>query len=103
MSGRSFGHWFPLANALESAPPSSGVFQIKIPVGLISYPTGKSAMIYYAASENLQKDLGEFARQHVGREWRARYMELPTELANALLETILEAFESRFGEKPRFP
>jgi len=48
-----FSDWFALDDAHEHAPNQSGLFQVKIREGLLTYPHGKTAMYYYGYAEDL--------------------------------------------------
>jgi len=103
MAETTFGRWIQLAEAATAAPRQPGVFQIKVPAGLLEYPSGKSAMVYYAAASDLRSDIGDFADAHAGEDWLCRHMVAPIELSKALIGTLLESFTTRFGGAPRLP
>ena len=102
-----FVSWYPLATAGEHAPPRAGVFQIRVASGLLDYPTGKSAMIYYACAPDLAAAVREFSASHTGRDWLCRHSDemSPAELAHPerVLSNLLDQFERRFGSPPTLP
>jgi hypothetical protein len=103
-----FGRWFPLDQAAAHAPAGPGVFQVRLAHGLISYPTGRSAMIHYGASADLRQSVAELARAHVGREWLCRFADpdsAPAAAAapDAMLAQLVDAFRRRFGAPPGIP
>ena len=103
MSATAFGRWLPLAEASASAPADAGIFQIKIPAGLIDYPRGKSAMIHYQLADDLAAAIAAFAAKHPERDWLCRTFVGPIELSRALLARLLEGFVSRVGQPPSLP
>jgi hypothetical protein len=103
----SFGRWYPLDQAEAHAPAGPGVYQVRLASGLITYPTGRSAMIQYGAAADLRAALTELAREHEGREWLCRFADLAGAGAaagpDAMLAELLSAFRRRFGAPPGFP
>lgn len=59
-----YSDWLPLKDAVPSLPPEAGIFQVKLKRGLLKYPSGRSAMLYYGYAENLQEG-GRHFRQRV--------------------------------------
>jgi|SRR6266545_2365512 len=103
-----FGRWYPLDDAAAHAPDGPGVLQIRLAHGLLAYPTGRSAMIHYAAAADLRRHAAELASAHAGREWLCRFAEPapsadPATAADAMLSELLAAFRRRFGAPPGFP
>lgn len=104
----NFCPWYPLALVHAHTPPAPGVFQVRIPRGLIDYPGGKSAMIHYDRADDLHRAAQLFAQAHPGTDWlcrhsvamSAREQHLGLEAAFALL---MEGFVRRFGARPRLP
>jgi hypothetical protein len=100
-----FCPWYPLDEATQRAPRQPGVYQVKVPAGLLDYPGGKSAMIHYGAGPDLAAALGAFASQHPGSGWLARHQADGRAAASpgALLAELLGQFERRFGSAPSLP
>jgi len=103
MNELAFGRWTPLLEAKTGAPTSPGVFQVKIVDGLLDYPSGKSAMIHYDVGSNLREAIAAFADGHPPNDWVVRHVELAFDDATFLAKRLVDAFETRFGEKPRIP
>ncbi len=66
----NFGPWSPLHAA--SLPPGPGVLQVRREHGLVVYPRGKSAMVCYAAAEDLQAAARALAAAHPEAAWLVR-------------------------------
>lgn len=102
-----FGRWIPLDQAAAQAPPGAGVYQVKLARGLVSYPTGKSAMIHYGAAPDLCREMAELAAAHTGREWMCRFGEglTPREVAapDGIVQELVDRFRRRFGAPPTWP
>lgn len=100
-----FGRWHPLERAAEHAPAGPAVYQIRVAVGLIDYPRGKSAMIHYGAGSDVGPDIAELAGALGSRPLLCRFSEDMTarELADpgGILRQLLDTFERRFGCPPR--
>lgn len=96
-----FVHWYPLRGAGQHAPTSPGVFQVRIASGLLDYPSGKSAMVHYGRSENLQVELARLAAEHDEVDFLCRHQS--SEQPAVLLEFVLTQFERRFGKAPIWP
>lgn len=104
----SFGRWYPLEEAAANAPAGPGVLQVRLARGLIDYPTGKSAMIHYAAADDLRQASAELARAHPGREWLCRFADSAPGTgaargADAMLTELVTSFRRRFGAPPGLP
>ncbi len=98
----SFGRWLALD---DPAPPGPGLLQARCKAGLIDYPTGKSAMIYYDADdEAVARALARLCERVDNRDsYLVRYA--PPDSSSSPRESIarhLRQFESRFGAPPRF-
>ncbi|MGZ3407564.1 MAG: hypothetical protein ACXVAN_14040 [Polyangia bacterium] len=93
----TFGRWQKLAAA--TVPRRRGVLQARVADGLIDYPTGKSAMVYYDADEDLSRALDRLgAVVPPGADVLIRFAECGDpahELAHKLDE-----FVRRFGRAP---
>jgi hypothetical protein len=80
------------------------VFQVRVKSGLIRYPRGQSAMVYYGASLHLHDAVTAFANRHQGQPLLCRFAEVPIGTDPQLeLERLLERFVRRFGSPPRLP
>jgi hypothetical protein len=98
-----FGRWFPLDQAPAHAPDGPGVYQVRLAQGLLTYPTGRSAMVHYGAAADLRHAVAELARAHAGREWLCRFTEPTPTAPDVLLAELTSAFRRRFGAPPGFP
>lgn len=104
----SFTGWFPLTEdgIDEDAPRGPAAVQVRRAMGLVRYPRGQSAMVYYfyaaddaaAALRNQFQDELETpgARGH-GALW-FRFLE--GERSREALETLYAEFVARFGKAP---
>lgn len=104
----SFGRWYPLDEVAEHAPAGPGVYQVRLAHGLLDYPTGRSAMIHYAAAPDLSIAVAELARTHPGCDWLCRFADGTTapeaaSAPDAMLAQLMSAFLRRFGAPPGFP
>ncbi|HJU24581.1 MAG TPA: hypothetical protein VJ891_18925 [Casimicrobiaceae bacterium] len=98
----SFGRWLALDDA---APEGPGLLQARRKAGLIDYPTGKSAMVYYDADdESVARALGRLQSIVDNRDaYLVRYAPGETTLSpRQSIERHLKQFESRFGALPIF-
>lgn len=99
-----FGRWHALEEAAAEAPTGAGVYQVRIASGLVSYPTGKSAMIHYAAADDVRQEVTALAVRHAGRDWLVRFAEelSPREAADpgGILRDLVASFARRFGAPP---
>lgn len=102
-----FCPWYPIEVGADRAPATPGVLQVKIGSGLLDYPTGKSAMVYYAAARDVRAEVIAFARERARPGWLCRHtIEMSaaeTEDVEALLARLLRDFRARFGSAPRLP
>lgn len=98
-----FGRWYALDEAEDSAPAEPGVFQIRLASGLIEYPTGKSAMIHYAAADDLRAATVAFAAEHAGRDWLCRHSLDVTGDPRPVYDRLVQRFAAQFGGPPRLP
>ncbi len=102
-----FGAWYPLADAARHAPRAPGVFQVRLAEGLLDYPRGKSAMLHYAAADDVAAAALAFAAAHPGAPWWCRHTVEPEALATAearaLADRLVRDFRVRFGEAPALP
>lgn len=102
----NFGIWHELGDARSAAPADPGVLQARAPA-LRPYPTGKSAMIFYGAS-----DADGTLKAYVGEGAGAAALERARTLGASLvrfgataaprdeLARLLRGFTERFGALP---
>jgi hypothetical protein len=98
-----FGRWYPLADAAAQTPAEEGVLQIRIAEGLVDYPTGKSAMVFYAHALDLRAVAVALADQHAKRALWCRHLDLEGERdvdLTAFHAKLLAEFVRRFGRAP---
>ncbi|MFT7625977.1 MAG: hypothetical protein ACI9WU_005169 [Myxococcota bacterium] len=100
---RRFSSWFrTAADGPHDSVPISAVVQVKIVGDLVSYPNGKSAMIWYGATRDLKQCVAdELPRLAASRPdhvvcWRF----LPTPAPEEELAAVLGRFVRRFGSVP---
>jgi hypothetical protein len=97
-----FCPWIALEDTPARVPKAPGVFQVRVKTGLIRYPRGQSAMVYYGASLQLDHDVTAFAHRHIGQPLLCRFAEVPAGTdPQPELERLLERFVRRFGSPPR--
>lgn len=103
----TFGRWYALAEAAAHAPGQPGIFQIRVAKGLLDYPRGKSAMLYYGWADDLGARVTAFAHSHPGADWLCRHtIEMTKHEADNLHQTfeqLVSQFERRFGTPPAPP
>ncbi len=97
----SFGRWIALAHA--AAPAGPGALEARLgegAQGLIEYPSGKSAMVYYDA-DHAEVSSALNRLKTVAKDSKDVFVRFSTE-SNATngLARRLKAFEDRFGAKP---
>ena len=99
-----FCPWYPLCDAAAHVPAGEGVLQVRLEHGLLDYPTGKSAMVWYAHSCDLRAAAQALATAHP-RGYLCRHLEeagAGVDLA-AFHAKVREEFVRRFGAEPQFP
>jgi hypothetical protein len=95
----TFGRWQKLAAA--TLPRRRGVLQARLATGLLDYPTGKSAMVYYDADDDLSQALARLgAAIPPGADVLVRFAECPAPAAE--LRRLLDDFTRRFGAAPEW-
>jgi hypothetical protein len=97
-----FGPWYPLADAGAHAPAAEGVLQIRLAQGLVDYPRGKSAMVYYAHAPDVRAAARAVAAAHTGGDLLCRHLievDGTTDLA-AFCAKLRGEFVRRFGRVP---
>lgn len=97
-----FGPWYPLAEAGEHAPASEGIVQVRLATGLIDYPRGKSAMLWYEHAPDARAAALALATAHASNDLLCRHLiaiEDATDLA-AFCARLMTEFVRRFGTRP---
>ena len=100
-----FGSWYPLAAAGDNAPPSPGVLQLRLAAGLLDYPRGKSAMVWYEHAANVRDAAAVLATRFAGRPFVCRHLieiDGAVDLA-AFYAKLRDDFVRRFGAPPHLP
>jgi hypothetical protein len=100
-----FGPWYALAVAGDLAPEGEGVLQLRLARGLIDYPRGKSAMVWYEHASDLRGAARRLASAHVGQDLVCRHLieiDPAIDLAGFCAK-LREEFARRFGAVPTFP
>jgi hypothetical protein len=101
-----FCPWYSLADAAAHAPAGEGVLQIRIADGLIDYPRGKSAMVWYAHALDVRAAAVALGAGRDARALLCRHVEIEggeaVDLA-AFHAKVMGEFVRRFGAPPRFP
>lgn len=104
-----FSSWYPLTDEgiAEHAPKGPAAIQVRRADGLVDYPSGKSAMVWYGYLEEVEETLREVfadeidepgARGHGPLQFR--YMTGEGALED--LEKVADKFARRFGGSPVF-
>lgn len=99
-----FGDWYPLSNAGDLAPATAGVLQLRLASGLLDYPRGKSAMVWYQHSTDVRTAAVALAGRWPERDLVCRHLievSEPVDLA-AFCAKLREDFVRRFGRAPEF-
>jgi hypothetical protein len=97
-----FGLWYPLGEAGDHAPVSEGVLQLRLASGLIDYPRGKSAMVWYAHAPDTRAAALALAATHDRGDLVCRHLieiDPTTDLA-VFCAKLREDFVRRFGAVP---
>lgn len=104
MEAPRFTDWLPLPEGEREAPQEEGVFQVRVAEGLLRYPNGRSAMVFYGRAGDLRGGVRLFRERLLpGLEWaepelRVRWFAEPD--AAQRMEQLLRRFEQRFGGLP---
>lgn len=98
-----FSRWHRLAQLPNDLPRYAGVFQVRLETGLVDYPSGRSAMVFYGHAEDLKLAITRFSSQHAGMAWLVRYNREAVTSAQARCERLVDDFKSRFGSVPHPP
>jgi hypothetical protein len=101
-----FCPWYPLASGGDHAPAEPGVLQLRLANGLLDYPSGKSAMVWYGVSPDVRATAQELARTHAGSplgplvcRHLIEVQERETDFA-AFCAKLRDEFVRRFGTVP---
>jgi len=95
----TFGRWQKLPAA--TVPRRRGVLQARVADGLVDYPTGKSAMVYYDADDDLSQALMRLgAVVPPGADVLVRFAECADPRAE--LARLVDDFTRRFGSQPEW-
>jgi hypothetical protein len=89
-------------DACEHAPATEGILQVRLASGLLDYPRGKSAMVYYAYAPDVRAAALALAASHVGAPLVCRHLiEVDAEIdLAAFCAKLREDFVRRFGAAP---
>jgi hypothetical protein len=98
-----FGPWHRLQDAPAAAPSTAGVLQVRRVEGLVAYPRGKSAMIRYAAADDLRAACTALAAAHPDAAWLVRFSRDPVPDPAAAAARLRADFADRFGAPPNDP
>ena len=71
--------------------------------GLLDYPRGKSAMVHYAAAEDLRAAAIALTAAHPDVDWLCRHTEGVVDDPAALAADLVRMFTARFGRAPSAP
>jgi hypothetical protein len=99
-----FGPWYALAIAGDHAPAGENVLQLRRATGLLDYPRGKSAMVWYGHAPDARATACALARAHAGEDLVCRHLieiDDPTDLG-AFCDKLRSEFVRRFGTAPAF-
>ncbi|MGE0547256.1 MAG: hypothetical protein AB7O24_26930 [Kofleriaceae bacterium] len=99
-----FGRWYPLDDAGDHTPAAEGVLQLRLAHGLLDYPRGKSAMVWYGHAADARATALALAAKHVGAGLLCRHLieiDPGTNLA-AFCAKLRGEFVRRFGTPPQF-
>jgi hypothetical protein len=97
-----FGDWYPLQAAGDLAPEGEGVLQLRLAAGLLDYPRGKSAMVWYQHAPDVRAAAKTLAVRFADMNLVCRHLievEDGVDLG-AFCAKLREDFERRFGAVP---
>jgi hypothetical protein len=102
-----FGPWFPLTpEGVAQAPDAPAALQVRREHGLLRYPQGRSAMVFYAFAASgarsalLRRFADELATAGAEGHGPLLYRTLDDDGAQDHLEELLDRFVKRFGSAP---
>lgn len=100
-----FTRWYPLADVAANAPSTPGVIQLRLAVGLLDYPRGKSAMVRYAVADDVRAAALQFAASYRGATLWCRHLDAEGEALNfaQVYAKLVQEFTRRFGSPPALP
>lgn len=93
----SFTVWAPLDTL---GPATASVIQVKVAGELITYPGGRSAMLWYGVKSESLLELLPAMKAQFGE--RLRWRERPSDNAQADCDRLLQRFEARFESPPQW-
>ncbi|HVK86660.1 MAG TPA: hypothetical protein VM513_21220 [Kofleriaceae bacterium] len=99
-----FGPWYALAAAGDHAPTGENVLQLRLAHGLLEYPRGKSAMVWYGHATDGRTTALALSRMHAGEDLVCRHLielDAATDLG-AFCAKLRTEFVRRFGSVPAF-
>ncbi|MDX2093105.1 MAG: hypothetical protein SFX73_35005 [Kofleriaceae bacterium] len=99
-----FGPWYSLATAGDHTPASENVLQVRLASGLVDYPRGKSAMLWYGHSQDSRATALALAQAHAGKDLVCRHLieiDAATDLA-VFCAKLRAEFVRRFGTVPAY-
>lgn len=99
-----FGPWYVLADAGDHTPAAENVVQVRLAQGLLDYPRGKSAMVWYAHARDARAAALALAGARPGENLVCRHLieiEPDTDLGTFCAK-LREDFVRRFGTRPRY-
>lgn len=101
-AGVRFGPWYPLGDAGNHAPALEGVLQLRRVRGLLDYPRGKTAMVWYAHAPDVRAAALALASRHAGVDLLCRHLiEIDATMdLGAFYEKLRADFVRRFGAAP---
>lgn len=100
-----FTRWYPLSEAANNAPVAPGVIQVRLAAGLLDYPRGKSAMVYYAVADDIRAAAMRFAAGYRGALLWCRHLDPEGEVLDftEVHAKLVREFVHRFGTPPSLP
>jgi hypothetical protein len=101
-----FCPWYPLQEAGWRTPPAANVLQVRVATGLMPYPRGRSAMVFYAHAGDARRRATALAERWAGRDlWCRHLIEIDAPQTAALAEyceKLAAEFVRRFGAPPAY-
>jgi hypothetical protein len=97
-----FGPWYPLVDAGDHTPAADNVVQVRVAEGLVDYPRGKSAMVWYAHALDARAVALAFAHTRSGENLVCRHLIEIDESVDlgAFCAKLRDEFTRRFGTRP---
>lgn len=104
---QQFSTWFDLTESSveANAPDGPAALQVRRASGLVEYPTGKSAMVWYGfartnARSVLRKVFAEEPHNTGEEQPRHEFRFIEGDEARGTLEKVWAKFQRRFGSPP---